>query len=192
LRGDPPLIASLNKDRTVSAFFYRPARPEPAPLRWLGDGLDIVITGLAAALLVVMTANVLARSLLNADIAWNTEFGEFALVWATFLGGAAAARRGAHMCITEFIDKIPAGPRRVIEVALRLVVLALLVLLVRAGINIVAKTMDQQMSVLYWPVGLQYLAMPVGSALSLVFIAYETWLVARGQYASGSGQDVTP
>ena len=176
----------------MSAFFYRPSRPEPAPLRWLGDGLDIVITMLAAALLGVMTANVLARSVFNADIAWNTEFGEFALVWATFLGGAAAARRGAHMCITEFIEKMPAGPRRVIEVLLRLVVIALLVLLVRAGINIVGKTMDQQMSVLYWPVGLQYLAMPVGSGLSLVFIAYETWLVARGQHASGAGQDVTP
>jgi TRAP-type C4-dicarboxylate transport system permease small subunit len=161
-------------------------------LRWLGDGLDIVITVLAAALRIVMTANVLARSLLNADIAWNTEFGEFALVWATFLGGAAAARRGAHMSITEFVDKIPAGPRRLIELLLRLVVMGLLVLLVRAGINIVGKTMDQQMSVLYWPVGLQYLAMPVGSGLSLVFIAYETWLVARGEYASGSGQDVTP
>lgn len=176
----------------MSGFFYRPSRPEPAPLRWLGDGLDIVITLLAAALLIVMTANVLARALLNADIAWNTEFGEFALVWATFLGGAAAARRGAHMCITEFIEKIPAGLRRIIEIAIRLAVLALLVLLVRAGINIVAKTMDQQMSVLYWPVGLQYLAMPVGSGLSLFFIAYETWLVARGEYASGQAQDVTP
>jgi TRAP-type C4-dicarboxylate transport system permease small subunit len=161
-------------------------------LRWLGDGLDIVIVLLATALLTVMTANVLARAFFNADIAWNTEFGEFALVWATFLGGAAAARRGAHMCITEFIDKIPPRARRVIEIALRLAVLALLALLVRAGINIVAKTMDQQMSVLYWPVGLQYLAMPVGSGLTLVFVAYETWLVARGEYASGQGQDVTP
>ncbi|MCU0818176.1 MAG: TRAP transporter small permease [Beijerinckiaceae bacterium] len=176
----------------MSAFFHRPSRPEPAPLRWFGDGLDIVITLLAIALMVVMSANVLARAFFNADIAWNTEFGEFVLVWATFLGGAAAARRGAHMCITEFIEKLPAGPRRMLELALRLVVLLLLGLLVRAGFNIVGHTMDQRMSVLYWPVGLQYLAMPTGSAGCFVFIAYETWLIARGEQAHDSPQDVSP
>jgi TRAP-type C4-dicarboxylate transport system permease small subunit len=161
-------------------------------LRWLGDGLDITIVVLGSMLLVVMTANVLARSILNADIAWNTEFGEFALVWATFLGGAAAARRGAHMCITEFVAMMPAYPRRFLEIAIRLVVLCLLVLLVRAGINIVDKTMDQRMSVLYWPVGLQYLAMPIGSGLTLLFVAYETWLIARGEQQDLPAQDITP
>lgn len=176
----------------MSGFFYRPAKPEPAPLRWLGDALDVTIVLLATAILVVMSANVFARALLNADIAWNTEFGEFALVWATFLGGGAAARRGAHMNITEFVDKIPARARRWVEVAIRLAVLVLLVLLVRAGMNIVAKTMDQLMSVLYWPVGLQYLAMPVGSGLALIFVAYETWVIARGGEAFGRGEDLTP
>lgn len=176
----------------MSGFLYRPAQAEPAPLRWLGDALDLVIVLLATALLTVMSANVLARAFFNADIAWNTEFGEFTLVWATFLGGAAAARRGAHMCITEFIEKFPPGLRRLLEIALRLAVLGLLALLVNAGINIVGKTMDQQMSVLYWPVGLQYLAMPVGSALTLIFVAYETWVIARGGDAFGRGQDVSP
>ncbi len=176
----------------MSAFFYRPSRPEPAPLRWFGDGLDILITLLAAALLVVMCANVLARAFFNADIAWNTEFGEFVLVWATFLGGAAAARRGAHMCITEFIEKLPPRARWMLELVLRLMVLGLLALLVRAGINIVGHTMEQRMSVLYWPVGLQYLAMPAGSAATFVFIAYETWLIARGERAPEAMQDVTP
>ncbi|MBN8533172.1 MAG: TRAP transporter small permease subunit [Rhizobiales bacterium] len=176
----------------MSGFLYRPSRPEPALLRWLGDGLEIVIVVLGTALLTVMSANVLARAFFNADIAWNTEFGEFALVWATFLGGAAAARRGAHMCISEFVEKIPPTIRRIIEVTLRLAVMALLILLVNAGSNIVTKTMDQQMSVLYWPVGLQYLAMPVGSALTLVFVAYETWVIARGGDAFGRGQDITP
>lgn len=176
----------------MSSFLYRPTRPEPALLRWFGDGLDVSITLLGTALLIVMTTNVLARAFLNADIAWNTEFGEFALVWATFLGGAAAARRGAHMCITEFLVKIPARLRRVIELTIRIAVLALLVLLVQAGINIVAKTMDQRMSVLYWPVGLQYLAMPVGSGLTLLFVAYETWLIAHGKHDDLPAQDLTP
>jgi TRAP-type C4-dicarboxylate transport system permease small subunit len=162
-------------------FFYLPLRPEPAVLRALGDGVDLAVTVLAGLLLVVMCANVAARAALNTDIAWNTEFGEFVLLWATFLGGAAAARRGAHMRISEFVGALPAKLRRIVEVASRLAAMVVLVALVWNGYGIVLSTMEQQMTVLHWPVGVQYLAMPVGSALALVFVVYETVLVARGE-----------
>jgi TRAP-type transport system small permease protein len=161
-------------------FFYRPARREPAPLRVLGDAVDITLTALAAMLLVVMCANVAARAALNTDIAWNTEFGEFVLLWATFLGGAAAARRSAHMQITEFIWAMPRKLRYVIELATRAAVMVVLTFLVLRGFDLVASTMEQQMTVLNWPMGVQYLAMPVGSALTFVFVVYETILVAAG------------
>lgn len=162
-------------------FLYRPDQPEPAPLRWLGDLVDIVLTLLAAMLLVVMFANVAARVALNSDLAWNTEFGEFVLLWATFLGGASAARRGAHMRITEFTDKMPPGLQRAVEIATRLGVVGLLVLLITYGWSITESTMGQELTVLHVPMGLQYLAMPVGSALALVFVVYEMSLLLRGR-----------
>jgi TRAP-type C4-dicarboxylate transport system permease small subunit len=160
-------------------FLYRPPRREPAVLRLIGDAVDVALVALAAMLLTVMCANVAARAALNTDIAWNTEFGEFVLLWATFLGGAAAARRNAHMRIAEFVGALPAAPRRIVELATRAAVAVVLVFLVLRGFDLVASTMDQQMTVLYWPVGLQYLAMPVGSALALLFVAYEAILVAK-------------
>ena len=162
-------------------FLYRPDLPEPAPLRWLGDLVDIALTTLAAMLLVVMFANVAARVALNSDLAWNTEFGEFVLLWATFLGGASAARRGAHMRITEFTEKMPPRLQRAVEIATRLGVIGLLLLLISYGWSITESTMGQELTVLHVPMGLQYLAMPVGSGLALVFIIYETTLLARGK-----------
>lgn len=164
----------------MSTFFYRPQRPEPAPLRVLGDAIDIVLVGLSAVLVTVMFTNVLARAVLSVDIAWNTEFGEFCLVWATFVGAASAARRGAHMRITELIDAVSPPARRVLEVATRLAILVLLGLLLWRGILIADRTMTQEMSVLHWPVGLQYLAMPVGSLLTALYVAYDAWIVIRG------------
>jgi TRAP-type transport system small permease protein len=162
-------------------FFHRPQRSEPAALRVLGDGIDVAVTVLAGLLLVVMCANVAARAALNTDIAWNTEFGEFVLLWATFLGGAAAARRGAHMRITEFVGAMPVGLGRCIELATRIGAIVILAALVWNGWGIVASTMEQQMTVLHWPVGIQYLSMPVGSALTLMFVLYETVRIARGE-----------
>lgn len=158
-------------------FLHRPDLPEPAPLRWLGDMIDIALTLLAAMLLVVMFANVAARVALNSDLAWNTEFGEFVLLWATFLGGASAARRGAHMRITEFTDKMPPGQQKAVELATRLAVVGLLILLISYGWSITESTMGQELTVLHVPMGLQYLAMPVGSALALVFVLYEMTLL---------------
>ncbi len=167
----------------MSIFLYRPRLPEPAPLRVLGDVIDIVLIGLAAALVTIMFINVLARAFLNIDIAWNTEFGEFCLVWATFIGTAAAARRGSHMRITEVIESASPKIRRMLEIITRAGVLVLLGLLVWRGMLIVNRTMDQEMSVLYWPVGLQYLAMPAGSLLTAVYVAYDTSLLLRGEAA---------
>jgi TRAP-type C4-dicarboxylate transport system permease small subunit len=164
-----------------SPYFYRPGRPEPAALRLLGDGVDIVVTALSVLLLVVMFANVAARVVLNSDIAWNTEFGEFVLLWATFLGGASAARRGAHMRITEFVEAMPPAWTHKVEIATRLGVVTLLCFLIWHGVGIARSTMEQEMTVLHWPIGLQYLAMPVGSALALAFVLYETALLMRGE-----------
>jgi TRAP-type transport system small permease protein len=161
-------------------FLYRPPRREPATLRILGDTIDIALTVLAGMLLVVMCANVAARAALNTDIAWNTEFGEFVLLWATFLGGAAAARRSAHMQITEFVWAMPKRLRYVVELTTRAAVVVILGFLVFNGMGLVDSTMEQRMTVLNWPVGIQYLAMPVGSALALVFVIYEAILVAAG------------
>jgi TRAP-type C4-dicarboxylate transport system permease small subunit len=158
------------------SFFHRPARRDPFLLQSLGDLIDLAIVILATLLITVMFVNVVSRAVLNADIAWNTEFGEFVLVWVTFLGCAAAARRGLHMRITEIASLLPASVKRWTEVAAGIAVLTLLALIVWRGSLIVASTMKQQMSVLYWPVGLQYLALPVGSFLTMVFVFYETVL----------------
>lgn len=166
---------------STPSFFYRPAPREPAVLRALGDAIDLAVVILATALLAVMCANVAARVALNSNITWNTEFGEFVLVWATFLGGAAAARRGAHMRIAELIDAMPARIGYPVELAMRAAVVVILAFLTWNGIGLVRETMGQEMTVLKWPVGVQYLAMPAGSALTLVYVLRETLLLMRGE-----------
>ena len=162
-------------------FLHRPAQPEPFGLRIVGDAVDLTVVSMAAVLLVVMFANVAARLALDSDIAWNTELGEFVLLWATFLGGAAAARRGAHMRITEFLEKMPPRLSAAVEFGTHLGTAAILMLLVWYGSVIAGSTMEQEMTVLHWPIGVQYLAMPVGSGLALLFVLHELVLLARGQ-----------
>ena len=91
--------------------FLPPGPPGPAPIRWLSMAVDCTTAAIGTVMVVLVFVNVMAH-IFNQDIAWTTEFCEFMMVWATFLGGASAARRGAHMTITEFIDMLKGRSRK--------------------------------------------------------------------------------
>jgi TRAP-type C4-dicarboxylate transport system permease small subunit len=158
-----------------------PVTDEPAALRWLGRLLDWTLALAGGALAVLVFGNVLARFFLNIDVAWSGELAAFTLVWATFLGGAAAARRRAHMRVGEIVGMLRGKARNTIEAVICLVVAAVLLPVIWYGMVIVELQWPQQTTVLYWPQGLLYLAMPVGAALTFVFVLHDAWRAFRGQ-----------
>jgi len=169
-----------------------PGPPAPAPLRWLGLAADIVIVLLGSALVVVVACNVVLHAF-DKDIAWTTEFGELVIVWTTFLGAAAAVRRNAHMAVTELVDLMPEpGPRLVADGLIQLVVATVLVLLVWKGGIAAWAGWGSVLTVLDWPMAVQYLSLPVGSGIALVFVLWDLWQIARRvprtrRYAPASG-----
>ncbi|HUG76606.1 MAG TPA: TRAP transporter small permease subunit [Burkholderiales bacterium] len=152
----------------------------PAPLRLLGAAVDWTVVAMGAAIVAVVFANVVLHQL-ALDIAWTTEFGELVMVWTTFLGAAAAVRRGAHMAVTELAQLLPRGPRRVLDAAIQLLVAWVLLLLVWKGWIAVQASWDNVLTVLDWPMAVQYLSLPVGSAIALVFVLWNLVLIARGR-----------
>jgi len=152
----------------------------PLPLRALGTVVDWLVVALGVAIVLVVFANVVLHQLAR-DIAWTTEFGEFVMVWTTFLGAAAAVRRNAHMAVLELADLLPRGPRRVLDTAIQLLVAAVLVLLTWKGWVAADSGWGNLLTVLDWPMAVQYLALPVGSAIALVFVLWDLVRLARGR-----------
>jgi TRAP-type C4-dicarboxylate transport system permease small subunit len=152
----------------------------PPAIRWLGTAVDWTVVGIGAVMVVLVFCNVVMH-VLQRDIAWTTELCEFMMVWATFLGGASLARRGGHMTITEFLDKLSEAKRRQADGVIQVVALAVLVLLVWYGIGIAQANWGNVLTVLDWPMALQYLGLPVGSAAMLVFVAFDLIQIFRGR-----------
>lgn len=156
-----------------------PVGPAPWPLRWLGRALDwaVIIIGASMAALVFFNVSL---HLINKDLAWVTELGELLLVWVTFLGGACASQRGLHMSINEFVDKLTPARRAVADAAILAASLLILLVLVRFGWSLVASNWDNQLTVLEWPMAIQYMGMAVGCTLAAIFVAFDLWLTLRG------------
>lgn len=157
-------------------------RPDlPRPLALLSVIIDVALALAGAGLAVLVFGNVLSRFIFRWDVAWSGELVTFLLVWGSFVGGAAAIARGAHMRITELVTALPGAARLVLEAVAQLLVLALLVMVVWQGIEICIRTWEQETSVLYWPQGLLYAGMPVGAALGVPFLVWDLVLLARGR-----------
>jgi TRAP-type C4-dicarboxylate transport system permease small subunit len=157
-----------------------PGPDAPALLRGLGGLVDWAIIVIGATMILLVFCNVIFH-VTGRDIAWTTELCEFLMVWVTFLGGAAAARRGLHMTITEFLDKLSPGGRRLADGAIQLLCLALLALLAWYGMGIVNATWGSELTVLHIPMAVQYLALPVGAAGMAVFVGWDVVQIARGR-----------
>ena len=153
--------------------------PAPMPIRLLGRAVDWVVIVIGAVMATMVFLNVCLH-LVHLDMAWVTEFGELLMVWVTFLGGACAAQRGAHMTITEFIDKLPPHRRRWADLAVQTACLVMLGVLVRFGWSLVGSNWDNQLTVLQWPMAIQYMGMAVGCTLMALFVAWDVWQILRG------------
>jgi TRAP-type C4-dicarboxylate transport system permease small subunit len=181
-----PMAAALEGERERRAMrraLLPPGPAAPAPIRVLGAAVDWAVVALGAAMVALVFVNVVFH-VFGGDVAWTTELCEFMMVWVTFLGGAAATRRGAHMRITEFLDKLAGLPRRWADAAIQALALVVLGLLVWFGFNIVAASRGNILTVLDWPMAWQYLSLPVGSGLTFVFVAWDLAEIVRGKSAA--------
>jgi TRAP-type C4-dicarboxylate transport system permease small subunit len=156
-----------------------PVAAAPLTVRLLGRIVDWTVIAIGAVMATLVFINV-SLHLIDKDLAWVTEFGELLMVWVTFLGGACAAQRGAHMTITEFIDKLEPPARRWADALVQSACLVMLLVLVRYGWSLVNANWDNQLTVLQWPMAIQYMGMAVGCSLMTLFVAFDVWQILRG------------
>lgn len=152
---------------------YRPYYP--ASLQLLSKIIDLclIVTGTAIVSLVFINASL--RSAAGFDLSWSLEVTAFLLLWSTFLGCAAAVARGAHMRVTEIVDKLlPRSMQRYLMHLINLLVVLVLLSLIVTGWSISMHTWAQRTTVLYLPVGFLYASMPTGMLLTLIFHVFNS------------------
>lgn len=154
-------------------------RNEPTLLRWLGTAIDWTVAAAGALVIALVFYNVLSRYLLHTDVSWSSELCTLLLIWITFIGGAMAVRRNAHLGVTEFIMGLAPGARSRVDAAVLALTALALSLLLYFGITLTAMSWDNIAVAIRISNGWWYLAMPVGCALMLVFVSWQLWQVVR-------------
>lgn len=160
----------------MSASAHRGAR---AALGTAVGGLDRVsrwfIVAAFAAMVVVVSLQVLFRYFLNLSLDWADELGRLTFVWCAFLGVPHGVKVGAHVGIDVVAKLLPpallAGLFRTCCIACA----GLMALVSWQSVAIARATWDQLMPVLDFSTGWFYVAIAVSGAHCVLHFALLAW-----------------
>ncbi|MDP3071841.1 MAG: TRAP transporter small permease [Opitutaceae bacterium] len=86
---------------------------------------ELLIVALFAAIVLVGGLQVLCRYAFNASLSWSEEFQRYGLIWIVFLAIVVGYRRGAHIGMGLFLEKMPRAVQRPMGVCIDFLWLAL-------------------------------------------------------------------
>ena len=131
-----------------------------------------VIIAMMATMVALVFANVVSRYIFNYSIIWAEELAQYLMVWITFLGAGLAMREGRHVAVEMLQNALPRPLARTARVIVIGAVLAFLATLVVLGSMFVNFAWDQETPVMNVPMGIPYLAVPIGAFLFFVHMVF--------------------
>jgi TRAP-type C4-dicarboxylate transport system permease small subunit len=156
-------------------------------------GAEWLVAAVFGVIVLIALLQVFHRFALNSSLSWSEEAQIFGHIWIVFLGIPIAYRRGAHLYIETFCDKLPGRPRAVFNIAVELTWAAFALSLMVLG-SMVARVAHLQSSPgLEVPMSYPYAGMVVGGAyLMLVALRRLAGGAWRPRAATATARVVAP
>ena len=125
--------------------------------------LDFSIVLLVAVVVLTFTETVL-RYCFHSSLKYTQELVTYAMPWISFVGGAAAWRRGALVNI-NVLGKAPEALRIICSIACEVLIMALLAITVRSGIVYAVRNVAQLSPSMRISMTWCYASVPIGCCL---------------------------
>jgi TRAP-type C4-dicarboxylate transport system permease small subunit len=122
----------------------------------------------------VLLAQVFFRYALNAPLIWSEELARYLLVWITFLGIHHGIRHRTHIEMGYFFAKLPRSWQRTVPVITQAFLVVCLVLFLPGAFRFVSAQSGIDSSAMQLNMGLVYLVIPLGMAISALSLATDT------------------
>lgn len=124
-----------------------------------------------ATMSVIIPIGVVMRYFFGVGARWPEPIAILLMIVFTFLGAAAAYRAGAHIAVELFTELMPPAARRLAAKLVDGLMLLVCGFVAWFGGRLCLETMGQSVAELPWlPVGVTYLAIPIGAAVTLLFV----------------------
>ena len=144
-------------------------------MKWLDWTLNLALILLMAGMVVVISAQVWYRFVINDPLDWSEEAGRYMFVWISFLGAAVGVRYKVHLGI-DLMEKLT-SPQvyRYIVVLVNLIIQIFLVVIIYQGLKIIEVVKFQSSASMNISMAWPYLAVPVGGLFMFINSIRLSW-----------------
>jgi len=132
-------------------------------------GLEGLCALLVVAMVVLLFIQVVGRYAFANPPDWTEELARMVFVYLTFVGGALAIVRNAHLRIESFHSRLSPRSKMSLDIALAMVGVIFLVTTLYFSIGLLGRLSHQPMSSVPISKAFMFAAVPVGCALMLVY-----------------------
>ena len=123
---------------------------------------------LMAGMVIIISAQVWYRFILNDPLSWSEEAGRYLFVWISFMGAAAGVRYQVHLGI-DIMDKLlSANAYRLVVVAVNVIIQLFLLMIIYWGFKILGIIQFQESPSMHISMCYPYMAVPVGGIFMLI------------------------
>lgn len=133
--------------------------------------IEKAISILLGFMIISLFAQVVSRYLLNFPIMWTDEIGRYTYIWIVYLGSAVAFKKGNHLIVDVFTQKMPNKIQNHLRLFFNIVIILFLFLVFLYGVQYAMNNMgNPAYSTNIINLGVAYASIPVGSLFMIINI----------------------
>ncbi|WP_039056941.1 TRAP transporter small permease [Enterobacter sp. Bisph1] len=134
--------------------------------------ISMWIAGLALLIMVaIIPVGIFARYVMNSALSWPEPVAIICMVTFTFIGAAVSYRAGSHIAVSMLIDRLSEPLQKICAVIADLMMLAISLFILWYSATLCAELWEQPVAEFpLFTAGQTYLPLPIGSAVTLLFI----------------------
>lgn len=129
---------------------------------------NVVVVTLFALVVLVVSAQVFSRFVINLSIRWADELSRFAFVWLVYIGGAVTIRDGRNVCFDLILDSFKGKKWKIMFTLVTAVSMLFLILMTYFGVLVCKVEMTEASPIMHWPMSVVCAAIPMGGVLMML------------------------
>lgn len=124
---------------------------------------------ITAAVVSILCAQVVFRYFIGNSLDWIEEVSRILLIWLTYIGAAVALKRKGHIAVDAFLGLFPESFRRAADIVTWILIIAFSAFLCVQGVTFALLSERTIFPALQVPVSWQYMGLPVGCFLMVIY-----------------------
>lgn len=130
---------------------------------------EIALLLITVAVVSILCAQVVFRYFIGTSLDWIEEVSRILLTWLTYIGAAVALKRKGHIAVDTFLGLFPDAIRHYVDIATWILIVAFSAFLCVQGVTFALLSEHTTFAALQVPVSWQYLGLPVGCLLMVIY-----------------------